>query len=197
MSTSPPNIIVTPTRPNVTVTGGPSITTLHSQPSLTVASQQPQLAVSSLQPSLTVAPTQPNITVNFGPVGARGEQGPAGASGGSLLTRTAAENISALYAVVSTTGDNVVVASPATPSHFGKVVGVATTAATAGQSVNIQRADIIDATGLTLTQGQPVFIGSDGLLSMTPPATGWWQIIGFATSTTQIDILIREPVRLN
>lgn len=143
----------------------------------------------STQPVI-VKDTRPRVAVATG-VGPKGEPG---GDGTGTIQREALEDLGALRVVVSD-GTGVRKADPANLNHFGRVVGVTTTAASAGAQVTIQRADLLVDGSINLIPDQPIFVGVDGLLVQSLPNGAWVQIIGFAVTASRLDITLREPIK--
>ena len=98
--------------------------------------------------------------------------------------------------VVVISSGNAVYADNTDSTHTNKVLGITTGAATNGQSVMIQSHGEMVEPSWTWTLNQPVFLSTNGLLTQTPPTTGFSQIVGFPTSATSLFINIREPLTL-
>jgi hypothetical protein len=71
----------------------------------------------------------------------------------------------------------------------GLAVGISTGAASQGESVNYQYRGIMTNEGWNLTEKQPVYFGSNGIITQTVP-TGYIQRIGTAITSTKILIQI-------
>jgi hypothetical protein len=113
------------------------------------------------------------------------EQGPPGAPAPiAQLTVTAGEALSGHRAVLLTAGE-AFYADHATLTHAGRAIGVTTGAAALGDTVTIQTLGILIEPTWTWTEG-PVYLGAQGALTQTPPATGFVQIIGVATTATAL-----------
>lgn len=129
-------------------------------------------------------------------VGQRGAQGRPGTdSGGGIQTivRTAGETISALRIVYESQAQ-AFITDPSTESVF-QALGLAITSASAGAETTIQTQGFIDDSSWSWAEGV-VWCGPNGVLTQTPPTTGWDFIIGFATSATRLYIDLNEPVFL-
>lgn len=125
----------------------------------------------------------------------RGPQGAKGDPGGTTVTRSAGEPLSALRVVYELAG-KVFALDPADDTQVGLIVGLSLTAAVAaGADVTVQRFDAIEDAGWAWALG-PVFAGPSGTLTQTPPETGWEIVVGWASSPTRILLSFDEPVKL-
>ncbi|WP_410824791.1 hypothetical protein [Methylobacterium oryzisoli] len=113
-----------------------------------------------------------------------GPQGPAGA--GTVLSRTASAIIPAWSAVVLDASNYCLPADPANPAHSGAVVGVCAAGAASGGAAAIQT--IGDAAGPvgSWTAGDQLYVGASGVLSSTPPSSGWVLLVGKAVTTSRV-----------
>lgn len=127
-----------------------------------------------------------------GPPGPPGEPGPAG---GAAVQRLAGETLSALRVVYELDG-LVFQLSPNDAGHIDLLLGLAITAAPSGTATNIQLIGAVDDTGWSWTPG-PVWLGSNGALTQTPPTSGFDVRIGAAVSATRVVLNIEEPLRLD
>jgi len=85
-----------------------------------------------------------------------------------------------------------VMASSNTIADLGKVCGVSTVITQTGFVVAVVISGIVTNPSWNFQKGTPVFL--NGLtLSMTPPTTGFCQMIGLAKSPTSVFVQIHEP----
>jgi hypothetical protein len=110
------------------------------------------------------------------------------------VQRTAGVNLSALRAVYELDGlvrplgaDDAV--------HIDLLLGITLTAAQAGEPVNVQRLGAIEDSGWNWVPGR-VYLGANGALTQTPPASGFDLLIGSATSPTRIALNLQDPISL-
>lgn len=139
-------------------------------------------------------PTPAPVVVAAGIPGRRGSPGEPGPAGDSSVQRVAGETISALRVVYELDGE-VFALDPTDEVHVDLVLGVARTSAMIGEAVNIQRSGPIDDSSWTWTPN-PVYLGSNGALTQTPPATGFRVRIGASPEPTRLNIDISEPIDL-
>lgn len=116
-------------------------------------------------------------------------------SGGSAFTRIAGTPISALVAVYELPDGTVWPLSADDDDHIDLLAGITLTSANIGAEVTVQRAGPLDAAGLNLQQGR-VWLGMNGQLTQTPPATGNDTLLGYATAEQRLYIDISETILL-
>jgi len=82
---------------------------------------------------------------------------------------------------------------PGTPAHAGRAVGVTKTSALAGVSVTVQISGRVTDAGIVAIADQPCFVGANGQILTTYPASGNVQKcgVGTAANTMQIDFAIQ------
>lgn len=110
-------------------------------------------------------------------------------SGTSDITLIAGQNLSALRVVTMDAGGQAIYASNTTLAN-ATVLGVTTTAATAGTSVTIATSGLITDNSWTWTKG-PVFLGTNGTLTQIAPSNGAVLVNvarALTPTTIQIDI---------
>lgn len=128
-----------------------------------------------------------------------GEQGPPGIgipgpAGGSALQRTAGETISALRAVYEL-DRQVFLLDQADAAHIDFLLGITLNAADISTPVNVQRSGVLDDASWRWLPGR-VWLGADGLLTQTPPTSGFDLAIGTAVSPTRITLNLQDPIEL-
>jgi hypothetical protein len=143
--------------------------------------------------------------IETGPQGAQGETGETGPTGpqgppgesvetGSTITCTTAIAMSG-HRFVVLDDDSAVYANCTTSDHAHRVVGMTTGASNAG-SVSIQTSGEHEEPTWSWTLGIPIFLSTTGLMTQTPPASGFLLIVGFPISATKIYIKIHQPIIL-
>lgn len=124
-----------------------------------------------------------------GPTGPKGDTGEIG----GVYPFTAAENINSTVPVLTDALGNVIKASNLNPTHAGRVFGITVSSALAGETVNIRMLGLLESPTWTFVAG-PIFLG-DGVVTQTPPSTGFVQILGNAHSATKISIDLQQPFK--
>lgn len=138
------------------------------------------------EPVITVHVAQPGLPGPPGPPGAVTLSGVAGAAGVSG------------HRVVIATAAGLQHADTGNPQHADAVIGLTLNAAAPGGAVTLQTVGDVTESSWAWTPGEPLFVvGSDGLLSHTPPASGWVQVFAVAVSATRILLTPRQAVLLN
>lgn len=136
--------------------------------------------------------------VTLGEVGPRGAQGPAGPAGASVEQFVAAEALGGHRAVKIDANGQAAYASNTDAASSSAFLGVTTGAAVMLDLVSVQRAGAMTEGTWNWVVGQPVFLGTNGLLTQTPPAAPAFSlVVGFATAPTTLFIAPREPVALS
>lgn len=128
--------------------------------------------------------------------GPPGPQGPVGPAGSVYMTYTAGITLSGHKAVqIDGTGAAVYVDS-GTVADAGRVLGITINAALLGAAVDVQATGEIDEVSWSWVPGQPVYVGANGSLTQTPPATGFIQAVGMAVAPTKLVVGIRTAIIL-
>lgn len=76
----------------------------------------------------------------------------------------------------------------------GRVIGLSLAAAPAGDNIRILTAGRVQDSGIILTPGLPVFLGSSGTLTHTPPSAGWLALVGMAGEADELFLNIAPPI---
>lgn len=123
-----------------------------------------------------------------------GIQGPPGsASSGGVITGIAGEALGGHRMVTTDSTGKIIHASHATLAHAGRVIGMTTGAAANGATATIQIHGSITEGSWAWTPGSILFLAASGLVTATPPASGFVQVIGYAQSATTIYIQLHQP----
>jgi hypothetical protein len=109
------------------------------------------------------------------------------------VSRTAGETLSALRCVWEDNSGKVWLLDADDTAHAALFAGVTTTAGQSGAQVTVQRAGVLDAGGLNLTPG-PVWLGTNGALTQTPPTGGCDLYIGAAVAGSRLILSPAEPI---
>lgn len=124
-----------------------------------------------------------------------GPRGADGLPGGSVLSYPAGEILSGHRMVVLENGE-LFYADKTIEVHATKVLGMTTGATMQGAIAAVQTGGEIIEPSWTWTLDVPVWLSTNGLLSQTPPTSGFSLIIGFPISSTKLLIRISEPLFL-
>lgn len=109
-------------------------------------------------------------------------------------TRTAAGTVSALR-VIFESAAGVSHLDPTNDAQVAALIGISTTSADPGGTVEYQFDGDLDDSGWSWSPGF-VYAGPDGSLTQTPPADGWEIVVGYAPLPTRINLTFDEPVKL-
>lgn len=126
-----------------------------------------------------------------GPPGPIGPQGPAGSA--EFIVRLAGESLGGQRVVIIGDTEEVFYADPTVEDHAYRVRGLTRGAATQGNTVEIQTQGEMTEPSWTWTPGLPVFLNPNGLLSHSPPETGFILLVGSALSSNKLFIKIDLP----
>jgi hypothetical protein len=111
----------------------------------------------------------------------------------SLVAAAALGGHRAVYAAGGGTVDH---ASSANAAHLGKVVGITIGAATMGALAEVATSGEMTEPSFTFVPG-PVYFNSSGVLTQTPPVTGFLQQVAVAVSATKIIVGLGMPIAIN
>lgn len=128
----------------------------------------------------------------------------AGGGGGSpvditIPTYLAGAAVNTLSVVRMRPSDTrLLMANSATPDDSDSVLGVSLSAVTTGQAVQVRNQGRIQDAGFAWDDGinPTIFLNGNGVLSQTPPITGFVQQMGFVVNTTTMHVQIDQPIRL-
>lgn len=91
---------------------------------------------------------------------------------------------------------SVVYASSAILSDANSIIGITVGAANQNQDVIIQIFGELIEPSWNWVSDQSIFLGLNGLLTQTPPNTGFCIMIGTAVNPTKINVSIKQPIIL-
>ena len=135
-----------------------------------------------------------SIIIDTGQEGPPGIPGPAG--DGSTITKTATVAIGGHRVVIASGASGAAIADKDTPDHMHRVIGITKGAAGSGNQIEIAGAGEMTEPSWTWSVG-PVWLGSNGLLTQTPPTTGFLLMIGTAIAPTVLMIKIGAPISVS
>ena len=162
-----------------------------------ITTQQPIVQVTDLRPTVAIVDQSAVVTtaqtvINTAVVGYTGPQGPKGDAGTPNITLTAGADISGHTPVYCIDGV-VFPVSYDQIGHINRCIGITTGAALTGQDIIINPGG--ELTGYSgLTPNEPVYVGLNGVLTQTPPATGFIQQVGIALTTTSLNVQIQPAI---
>ena len=143
-------------------------------------------AVAGSPPASTVVPIKINAANIIG-------------GGQTAITLTCGQNINA-YQVVAVRSDGLAyIADASAVADANRIVGVATTSATTGNTISVQQVGVVNNNGFLFTAGESVFLGLVGALIQTVPSDtpgNFSVMMGVALSASQLELQIGTPVIL-
>lgn len=136
----------------------------------------------------------PNDNITLVTEGLQGPPGPAGTAGEAVDVTgyTAGQALSGHRAVYVSAGA-LFYADSATAAHAPKVLGVTQNAAAMGGFVSVRTNGLLVEPTWAFAPGF-VFLGANGVLTQTPPSTGFLLTIGVAVEATVLYVQVGEPV---
>ena len=128
--------------------------------------------------------------INFS-LACAGPRGPAGVDG--EFTLIAGESVDVGEVVKSVGGQLFLASNNETLADAANVVGVVTTAAAIGFSADVTSSGEVSNPSWTLSDGL-VYLGLNGQVTQTPPATGVFLKVGTAIDSTTLLVDIETPI---
>jgi hypothetical protein len=114
-------------------------------------------------------------------------------SGASEISPIAAVAIEAGKVVALRSDGSIEPADHNTPAHWSRLAGVMIEAVAAGETARVQVDGLMRDAGWSWEPGAPVFVGSAGNLTQTPPTTGFVQHIGFSVGSDTVLVQVEIP----
>lgn len=146
--------------------------------------------------NVTIAPAAESVTVI---ISSTGDRGPAGLNGnsGTGIDRIADVPLSGHRAVRATSEHGVDYCDANTESHRDLLLGISNNAGTTGDTITVVVSGEVHEPSWTWVVGGAIFCGPNGTLTQTfDPTWAWSRVLGFATSSTDIIVEIRDPIDL-
>jgi len=111
-----------------------------------------------------------------------------------VLTLNAGENVNAFQAVAVHADGNAYKADAGNTADADRVVGIAITSATTGNSLTVCQVGEIDNAGFSFIPGSWVYLGTGGALVQTPNAGLFELPLGVAISASRLEAQIGQPI---
>lgn len=124
-----------------------------------------------------------------------GPQGIPGTTSGVTSSFEAGETLSGHRSVI-VVEDKAYYADCTIPGHANSVYGITKGAALIGSTVIVQRSSELEEPSWSWVVGIPIWLSTAGLLTQSPPSSGFSLILGFPITSTKLFINIREPIFL-
>lgn len=126
--------------------------------------------------------------------GRQGPPGPAGPTGVSEQVFTADGAVSALRVVVLDAG-GLNYAQPDAADVF-RLVGISKTSGASGSDITVVTGGSMYEATWNWDTTKPIYLAADGVLTQTPPPSGWHVEVGHPYSATRIIVDIKDPIQL-
>jgi hypothetical protein len=155
--------------------------------------ERPAAVVRVVEPDVPVVQTLP-VPIPVVVVQAFGVHLPPSAL--DVMSVVAGSALSGHRVVRASAPDEVDVASSANVAHAGLVLGITTGAAIQGDLAHVRIAGELIEPTFAFVPG-PVYFNSSGVLTQTPPTSGFIQSVAVALSATKIVVGLGIPILLN
>lgn len=109
-----------------------------------------------------------------------------------VMTFTAGANLSG-HRVVQLIGQSLQTLSSSDVETSCAAIGITEGASSAGTPARVRVRGIMQEPSWSLTIGKPVFCGLNGLVTQTPPESGFSLVVGVATDVNSIYIDVKQP----
>ena len=109
----------------------------------------------------------------------------------NLEIRSAGESVSALKLVYAIDANTVMIGSSSGSINQARIFGVAITAATLNQSMQIQTFGVLRDSSFAFPANVPVYLSPTGSITSTPPTTGYQTVVGYSQGPGSIFINIQ------
>lgn len=104
-----------------------------------------------------------------------------------------AQAVSALRAIATDASGNAVYADHNTASTRESIVGISTNAVGNGGTVHVRYTGVMTDPSWAFTRG-PVFVGANGVLTQTAPATGYIRIVAYAIDADTVVVNVQPSI---
>lgn len=139
-----------------------------------------------------------SVILSAGDTGPQGAPGAPGPSGDDIVVVTAAIDLGGHRVVTLDGVGEARYADNTQSTHLHRVLGITLGAFNTGTLGTVMRlGEIIEPTW-NWTLNQPIFLGTNGLLTQTPPVSPavFLQIVGFPILPTSMFVDLRDPISL-
>lgn len=136
--------------------------------------------------ALSLAARPCDLRFEFAPV-LRGDPGPPGPSGTEVLMLTAAGALSGHRVIAQDAAGNARYAEPDDASALA-VIGISEHAVAAGEPLAVRQFGALVWPAAGLVAGAPLFLTAGGLVSHSPPASGYVRQVGVALDGNLVQV---------
>jgi len=112
------------------------------------------------------------------------------------ISGVAGTNLSGHRVVIKDNDGKIYYADKDTPTHLWKVLGITFASALLGNTVNIEAFGRVVETSWAWVMGVPIFCGNNGILTQSPPSSGFSLILGTPMSATEMFVNIKQAIML-
>lgn len=148
------------------------------------------------QPAILVTGVETVVLLEAARQGPPGTPGPPGQGGVSYVTFRASGAIGGHRAVRSMFAQRAQYADHNDVPSASSVLGITLHAAEDGDQINVAASGEIVEPSWAWVIDAPIFVGVAGVLTQTPPPTGFLLVVGVATSPTSMLVSIKQPIIL-
>lgn len=110
-------------------------------------------------------------------------------------TKIADETVSALKVVTATSQTNLKLADKSSFTD-AQSLGVSISSGNMGEKIKFVSFGQIDDSSFNFPLKEPLFLGDNGLITATPPTTGFVTTVGYSLGLGSIFVDIEEPIEL-
>ena len=115
---------------------------------------------------------------------------------GVVIRRIAAIALGGHRVVAFNSSGELIYADKDTASQVKDVAGITIGAVSLGGSATVLKHGPLVELSWSWTPKQPIYCGSNGVLTQTVPTSGWARQVAFAETATKIFVELQEPVQL-
>lgn len=173
------------------------VASVSSAGAINVATENHIIEVSNKQKTvIEVKPVTKNI-IHVTAAGLQGEKGDKGDIGEyGVLHLVLPQTIPTIdaHTVIAANENGIVIADVDDITIYGKIIGFVKNSAVAGEIIDVGISGSVIEDFQNLTIGAKYYLSNLGQLTATIPITGMIQLIGVATSTTQMYLNITTPL---
>ena len=125
-----------------------------------------------------------------------GPQGPPGLPGDLIVTdHLAGEALGGHRGVIVGSDNKVYYGDQSNPAHFNRVLGISTGAAAQDDQASVRVGGVMTEPSWNWDLDKFIYLGSNGLLTQTPPGSGFLLEMGWPINPTSMMVDIKLPVR--
>jgi len=131
-----------------------------------------------------------------GDLGVAGKQWRGLTGKSRFIVKNAGASVSGHRILTTDSSGQVIYADAGTVAHANRIIGMATQAAGAGEALLVQTEGEHDEPSWSWTPGDRLYLGTNGAIQSTAPASGFVCQIGWAETATKVVIQIGQSLVL-